>query len=299
MISVNKLLFSVLLGLIVFSAPGFCQMFQYGVEADIMENNTVLYKLNLIYVDNPNQNISFNLNSPTNISIETDADCRIVKRVLETIVLCNMEKSERTDIQITYSSDESVNQRDGYFLFSDFFVLDDNVDTVSVLVKLPEATGLSEPIENSYSPTNALIGSDGRRLILNWLKNDVRMGETFEVSVAFESTGEIIAGIPLHYLLLVILIIVVCFVLFYKFYLKARGVKVILPVLKNDEKTIFNTIMKHGSGVNQKLIVRDSGYSKAKVSKVLNSLKERGLVKLERIGRSNKVYIVKDFQKKP
>ncbi len=51
-------------------------------------------------------------------------------------------------------------------------------------------------------------------------------------------------------------------------------------------------MMKHGNGVNQKAVVRDSGYSKAKVSKVLNSLQERGLIKLERLGRSNKIHFV-------
>ena len=88
------------------------------------------------------------------------------------------------------------------------------------------------------------------------------------------------------------------FVLFYQFYYKDKGIKLIFPVLKKDEKLIFNSIMKHGNGVNQKVIVRDSGYSKAKVSKVLKSLSERGLVRLERIGRSNKVYMQKNIEKK-
>ena len=61
---------------------------------------------------------------------------------------------------------------------------------------------------------------------------------------------------------------------------------------------IYDTIIKHGNGVNQKIIVNDSGYSKAKVSKVLSSLKERGLVRLERIGRKNKVYIERNIEKK-
>ncbi|MFH0929551.1 MAG: helix-turn-helix domain-containing protein [Candidatus Aenigmatarchaeota archaeon] len=279
--------------------PGFCQIFQYSVDADILENNTVNYKINLIYVNNPEQNVSFTLGSPSNISIETKADCKIVKRVLGTVVTCDMDASNRTDIQVLYSSDENVKKREGYLLFSDSFVLDDDVNTLSVLVKLPEATGLREPIENSYSPSDALKGSDGRRLIINWLKNDLDVGERFDVSIAFDSTGEVIAGLPMQYLLVIVVITFSGFVLFYQFYLKGKGIKFIIPVLKKDEKTIFNTIMKHGSGVNQKIIVRDSGYSKAKVSKVLSSLKERGLVKLERIGRSNKVYIVKDFQKKP
>ena len=102
----------------------------------------------------------------------------------------------------------------------------------------------------------------------------------------------------MEYLIVIVIVSFSAFVLFYQFYYKNKSVKLILPVLKSDEKIIFNTIMKHGSGVNQKVIVRDSGYSKAKVSKVLKSLSERGLIKLERIGRSNKVHIEKNFEKK-
>ena len=295
----KKLLLSLLLGLILLSNIGFSEIFQYSVDAEIDENNTVSYKLSIIYVDNPKQQISFTLESPTDIRIETEATCKVVKKVLDTEVTCDMNASARTDINVLYTSDENVNNRDGYFLYTDSFKMDDDVKTLSILVKLPEATGLREPIESSYSPPNPLIGSDGRRLIINWVKNDISKGERFDVSIAFEETGNAIpSSFPIEYVIIILVIVFSSLGLFYQFYLKDRGVKIILPVLKSDEKIIFNTIMKHGSGVNQKVIVRESGYSKAKVSKVLNSLKERGLIKLERIGRSNKVYIVKNFENK-
>ena len=81
---------------------------------------------------------------------------------------------------------------------------------------------------------------------------------------------------------------------------KLFGTEIVITnsyIIKKDEKLIFDTIRKHGDGVNQKIIVNDSGYSKAKVSKVLNSLKERGVLKLERVGRKNKVHIEKKFEK--
>jgi len=295
----KKILISLLLGIILFSNIGFSEVFQYAVNAEIFENNTVLYKINLIYVNNPDQEVSFTLQNPSEINIESKTDCKIVKKVLETQVNCNIKASERTDIQVSYTSDENVKNRDGYFLYADSFKLDDDVETLTVLIKLPEATGLREPIESSYSPPDALKGSDGRRLVINWLKNDLSEGERFDVSIAFEKTGDIIASnFPIEYVIIIIIVSFVGFALFYQIYLRDKNVKLILPVLKSDEKTIYNSIIKHGSGVNQKVIVRDSGYSKAKVSKVLNSLKERGLIKLERIGRSNKVYIEKNFEKK-
>jgi uncharacterized membrane protein len=234
-----------------------------------------------------------------NINIETPAKCSIVRKVLDTAVTCDMKAADRTDITVTYSSDESVNKRDSYLLFADSFKLTEDIKTLNVLVKLPEATGLKEPIESSYTPSDALIGSDGRRLVINWLRNNLPAGETFDVSIAFEPTGAVIPSeFPIEYVIVIIVISFSAFALFYQFYYKNRGVKLIFPVLKKDEKIIFNSIMKNGSGVNQKVIVKDSGYSKAKVSKVLKSLSERGLIKLERIGRSNKVHIVKNFEKK-
>jgi len=173
-----------------------------------------------------------------------------------------------------------------------------DIEIIPILVKFPEGTGLREPVENSYSPEDALIGSDGRRTIINWQMNDFKKGDRVDISVAFEKIGEIIISeIPFEFFVLIIIIIFAAVIVFYQFYWKNKSVKLILPVLKKDEKIIFNTVMKHGNGVNQKIIVKDSGYSKAKVSKVLNSLKERGLIKLERIGRKNKVYIEKNFKK--
>ena len=295
----KKVMATLLLGFVLFSIPGFAEVFQYSTTAEIFENNTVFYKLDLIFVNNPSQNFSFNLESPLNIEIDSPATCRIVKKVLDTQVTCEMSAADRTDISVTYSSDENVKKRDSYFLFADSFKMTEKTKTLNVLVKLPEATGLREPIENSYTPSDALIGSDGRRLVINWLKNDLDSDERFDVSVAFEKTGDIISSqLPMEYLIVIIIVSFSAFVLFYQFYYKNKGVKLIFPVLKKDEKIIFNSIMKHGNGVNQKIIVKDSGYSKAKVSKVLNSLRERGLIKLERIGRSNKVYIQKNIEKK-
>jgi len=295
----KKIIIILLIGFILFSIPGFSETYQYGVNVEIFENNTVYYKINLIFVDHPNQNFSFGIGNPLDINIESPANCKIIRKVLETYVTCNMKSSERTDIKVTYTLDENVKKRDNYFLFIDSFKLTDDTRTLFILVKLPEGTGLREPTENSYNPSGALIGSDGRRTTLSWQIKDLKSGEIFDISIAFEKFGEIIPSwFPLQYMIVIIVVSFAAFGLFYQIYLRDKGIKVILPVLKKDEKIIFNTLMKHGSGVNQKVIVRDSGYTKAKVSKVLNSLKERGLIKLERIGRSNKVYIEKNFKKK-
>jgi len=290
----------ILIFFILFSVPCLSQeLYQYGVKAEIFENNTVNYKLTLIFVNHQDLTFIISIGSPDNIKVESVSDCKIQPGMLETNIVCIIEASNRTVVIISYNSNKNVNKRDNYFLFTDSFKMTGNTETIPILVKLPEGTGLREPVENAYSPENALIGSDGRRTIINWQIDDLKKGDRIDVSIAFEKIGEIIISeFPIEIFVIIIIITFAGVMVFYQFYWKQKGVKLILPILKKDEKIIFNTIMKHGNGVNQKIIVKDSGYSKAKVSKVLKSLKERGLVKLERVGRKNKVYIEKNFEKK-
>jgi len=296
----KKIFAAMLLGFILFSFPVFSsELYQYNVKAEIFKNNSVHYEINLIFVNHEKQNFSMFLLSPENIQIANQTSCDIQKRVLGTDINCLIPASQRTLVSIEYDSTETLIKKDGYVLFSDSFRMFMDTNTLSVIIKLPEGAGLKEPIENSYTPSGALKGSDGRRLILSWLENDFKQGERFDVSIASEKFIEIIpSSLPVEGFLVIIFVLFIGFFALYRFYLSKRFLKLVLPILKEDEKIIFDCLMKHGNGVNQKVIVRESKYSKAKVSKVLKSLKERGIIKLERIGRTNKIYIEKKFQKK-
>jgi len=299
----NKLFLGFLLGLTILILPVLSetQLYQYSINAEIYKNNTVHYEFNIIFVNHPNQVFSLSFGSPYNIKVNSSADCFIEEGMLGTKIVCNMEASSRTLINIGYDSDRYVNERDNYLLFEYPIITPENVSTLSFLVKLPVGTGLKEPVENSYTPEGALIGSDGRRPIVSWQMQNLQKGERKDFTIAFEKISEIlpITGYMFYVPTAIITAgIVISFGLFYQFYWKGREMKLILPILKKDEKIIFESIRKHGNGVKQKLIVKDSGYSKAKVSKVLKSLKERGIIKLERIGRTNKVYMEKNFGKK-
>jgi uncharacterized membrane protein len=260
---------------------------------------TTHHNINLIFIDPQHEELNLLIDKAiSNFNLNSNAECENKSTVFGINIICNVTVlNERINILIEYDSREYTKKMSSYYVFSDLYKIPINSKSIIVTVKLPEGTGLIKN-DGALSPSDASIGSDGRRTIISWQKDDLLKGDTFEVSIAFEKIGDIQASFPFEIILVTVLITFSGLGLFYQFYWKARNVKLILPVLKKDEKIIFNTIMKHGSGVNQKIIVKDSGYSKAKVSKVLNSLKERGLIKLERIGRSNKVHIEKNFEKK-
>jgi uncharacterized membrane protein len=295
-----KKFISVLIFLVLISSPCFAQdLYQYGVTAEIFDNNTVNYKLNLIFLDNPEQTFILQLGTLDSIKIDSVSDCSIKPGVLDTSVICQMNASKKTTIVISYNSDQKVSRNGNYFLFTDSFRMNSNASLVPILIKLPEGTGLHQPIESSYSPSDALIGSDGRRTLVNWPMENLQKGDMIEVSVAYERIGDVvISQIPFQIFIMIIVAIAAGAFAFYKIYWKGKNVKIILPILKKDEKKIFDSIIKNGGDVNQKVIVDESGYSKAKVSKVLKSLEERGVLKIERIGRKNKVHINKNFKNK-
>ena len=297
----KKIFITTILAFIIFSFPVLSvDMHQYSINAEISANNTVHYEFNLLFADHDDQSFSFLIMmSPENIHINGQAECKILKKSLGTEISCFMPASHQTSIDIQYDSTEGLVKQDGYILFSDSYRIFVDTKTLSLIVKLPEGSGLKEPVENSFSPADALKGSDGRKLILNWVKNDLKEGDMFDISIAFEKFSIIIpSSMTIGSIVAIALILVVSIVFIYRVYLDKRYLKLVVPILKEDEKIIFNSLMKHGSGANQKTIVRDSGYSKAKVSKVLNSLRERGIIRLERVGRSNKVHIDKKFRKK-
>jgi uncharacterized membrane protein len=59
------------------------------------------------------------------------------------------------------------------------------------------------------------------------------------------------------------------------------------------EKNIISSIEKAGGKINQKKIAVDTNLSKAKVSRVVHKLLERGIVEVERRGRTNIVSLSK------
>ena len=63
----KRLMATLLLGFILFSIPGFSEVFQYGSTAEIFENNTVFYEVSLIFVDHPSQNFSFSYRKEINL----------------------------------------------------------------------------------------------------------------------------------------------------------------------------------------------------------------------------------------
>ncbi|HLE07963.1 MAG TPA: hypothetical protein VI933_05120 [archaeon] len=226
--------------------------------------------------------------------------CIKESKVYGTDILCSIPQETSGSFKTEFDVENLVRSSDDKFFFKQEVSVPINSKKFSFRAILPEGMGI-DGIGGIF-PKDAESSSDGRNIFLTWRKDFMSAGETFSSQVVFEPlsaqsggpSGLIAAGS------LIALPIALAFGYFYfrKFKENALTPRLVLPVLKEDEKKVAEGLIKHGSGVNQKVIVVESGYSKAKVSKVLKSLAERGILKFERVGRSNRIYWSEEFKKK-
>lgn len=301
----RSVIIGIIIGLIIFSIPGLCQeLYQYEVNVEIHPDMSAHTQVKFIFSNSTFDNFSFTIeNSPKNIAITSPVECVKSEKSWGVTVYCGLKalKSSNFNILVDYDSSDLVSSRDDYFVFKNSYKAPVQTKNLVVLVKVPEGMGLiKSSIAQPYSPSTASVGTDGRRPILAWEKADIAAGDGIEVSVSFENIALIADYSKYIGMQLGVIIIVIALAIgFYKFYWKKRtSVRIVMPVLKKDEKIVFEKLLEQKGSVNQKVLVKESNYSKAKVSKMLKSLQERGLIQLERIGRTNKVHLVKDFKKK-
>ena len=70
-------------------------------------------------------------------------------------------------------------------------------------------------------------------------------------------------------------------------FLRKRSMIDILPILTDSERRVMEILLREKKGVDQRKIVKETEFSKAKISRVIQDLSDRGLVERTRKGRTN------------
>jgi hypothetical protein len=276
------------IALALLAVPAPAEITSYSADITLLGDARANYKIELRLADT--ERLIFAIRgSPTNVKIS--APCQIDRALLQTNIFCDMPPDKLT---ISYTSAERIARRGDYLLFTESLPIPLPARELHVLVRLPVLAAIKEPVQDAISPPATQIGSDGRHVLISWRAQDIE--GAFDIQVAFEQ-AELLAALPA--LLAVIAAAAVAVFLYFRFQLRRERAELLMPALKPDEQAVYRGLLKHGDGVHQKVLVKESGWSKAKVSKVLKSLAERGLVRLEKIGRTNKVYFGLESKKKP
>jgi len=218
--------------------------------------------------------------------------CNYVEKTWGTLINCDFShvKEGGRVLNIKFSTNDAVKKIENKFLFSSNIKTPQNVKKMILKVILEKGYVLIEEPEKPttlvpYSPRDGLEGSDGRRIFIEWKREDVEKGEGIDVSVTYEFVKPIKNDQNLIFLIIGILILIITVIL------GTRNKSVDTSILKDDERKVLDIIRERGGMCKQRVIVRETDFSKAKVSRLIKDLEERGLITTEKSGRSKKVYI--------
>ena len=220
----------------------------------------------------------------------TQLECRTFDQPYGTYISCipPANNLENYTVYFTFRLKGLVAAEPTFNRFVYSYGVKEPTDQFTLKLYLPEGYGLVKTNEEQvlpYFPQGASIGSDGRHVTLEWDLIKPQLGSTLTFSVMYEHVGIKPYNTAYYLLPFLAAAALIAFLLF-----RFRKAKDVLSVLTEDERKVIEVIRAKGKKyVKQRDIVRMTNFSKAKVSRILAALEERGLVKRERVGRTNRV----------
>ncbi|MCC5994522.1 MAG: winged helix-turn-helix transcriptional regulator [Candidatus Aenigmarchaeota archaeon] len=265
----------------------FARIDYFGIDAQILDDNNASIKFTI------HRTTEFSFRFYGNIrNISSNVNCVVEGELIS----CKSENATAINIQIL---SDVVAKAGNTYNFNIQLELKDDVTRVTSLVTLP--VGMIIKDESEIFPSGYRTLSNGRNILVYWELENVSRTQPLGFRVKYQSIQPSPEIFNRFYFLILLLIIVLFFVAMYAF--KKRKVivrkisrvkpeKIVMEVLDEYEKKIYEIVKKAGK-IRQNEIVEKTGFSKARVSRVLKSLAERKLVKVERRGRTNIVEALK------
>ena len=273
----------------------------YGIETIVSKSLQVDTTATLIF-DKPVNHLDYTLDFEiVNMSaVTTSGTSRCDYENLErgSIVRCDFSgmSEDETTIELTFSTRDVITRVGDNYEFKASYPINMPAKRIFSIIKLPPNGVLAAEVANeSFFPPDGNVLTDGKQIIVSWERRNVTANDTLTFSVLFEVLGS--GGMMWDLSVAALTLIVVVAMVGVAIYIRRgsppaeKEVKV-LSLLNRDEKKIVEIVAKQGGEAKQRALVRESDFSKAKVSRLLKSLKERGVVDIEPVsGRENKVIL--------
>jgi len=282
-----------LLTFILISGTSLAQIQYYGIENTIDKEGKSSIKLTITFAE-PVKNFKFTffgkIEKLEASSIAGPVNCKLMATEAS-LINCDVNLTlEKRTLEIKFETGDLVKTLNSKFYFNGDFSLNQNTNVVFTSIKLPEGMVLIDEESKQVFPENATTLSDGRRIMVNWNLNNITASQALKFQVFYEPVGTTLP--PLLQLGVVATLAVIGTGIF--IYQRVRKPKeVILSVLDEHERKVIDIITVAGGEVNQKKVVQETNLSKAKVSRVVKNLAERGLLEVKRTGRTNRLKLVK------
>ena len=273
----------------------------YGIEDNIKSDMLVDHTVKLEF-DRPINNLEYRLDFNIE-SLKTEnnfgiSSCNSKTTNVGSVISCSFQgmTDEKSFVTLYFRSRSGITKTDENYTYAANYGISLPVQTLFAIVRLPENGILSQQVANkSYSPADGKTLTDGRIIMVYWERQNVTAEDDFGVSVSFTLPSFTDPFFNFLVVGLVFIVLVSLFgvgVYFRRTYISDSGGEALKSVLNRNEKTVVEILNRHGGSAIQKVIVRDSDFSKAKVSRLVKSLQERGIVQIEPVsGRENRIIL--------
>jgi len=266
---------------LLLSANALAQVQYYGVDVTVNDRGKSFIKLTITF-ERPEASFSFDVVGKVEnfdaTSIAGPVDCTL-----------SLTQEKRT-VDISFETNDFVRTLDDKLFFDADFTLDKSIKQTFTFIKLPAGMVLAD---KQPFPEGATNETDGRRMIIAWKMYDLQPNQQLRFQILYEQVQQP----PLFQLRLGYFVIfgvaaaVVASIVYLRYFRKPA--RLVLSVLDEYERKVMNILVASEGVVKQKKVVQDTNLSKAKVSRVVKSLVERGLIEVERMGRTNRLKLVK------
>lgn len=205
-----------------------------------------------------------------------------------------LQPNASTVVMIRFNVTNAVSKVGEGYVFSPVFSLPTGTEEFRLRVRLPEGMGLPRPVSGisgftDVAPLPDNVYSDGRAIIFEWK----RYSTAGDFAVYIRYTKPYNEG--KKKLLYTVGFLVVLAAGGY-YLLKSKRRKPEAERIQGDKKRVLDLI-EANEGIVQKKIVDITGFSKAKVSMIVSNLERDGLIRKERFGLKNRLYLTENHKK--
>jgi len=273
------------------------QIQYYGIDTVIKDGKSSV-KLTITFLE-PEESFSFNvIGRIQKFSASSEAgpvSCDVTANGISFVDCSLTLTEEKRTVEIEFETDDFVKISGERFFFVADLSLNKDINSVFTSVKLPEGMALvGEDVTGRISfPENTTIISDGRHHIVIWRLSGIDKDQTLKFQVIYEKiTQPPLFQLRLRYFVIFGIAAAATIGFIYIRYFR-KPEKLVLSVLDDFERKVLKVIVSAGGETKQKKVVQETNLSKAKVSRVIKTLVKRGLIEVERIGRTNKLKLIK------
>jgi len=209
-----------------------------------------------------------------------------------------LSSGEEVKITMNYVIPDMVVEYRGAKMLTFSYVPTTEIEDFNVIVALPKGGTLVSDIKkggesiSAISPTPNRIYSDGERIIIMWNRKNMKPGDNFRIVFTYKMISER----KIKYIALIFVgMLIGSGITFFVVKGRKKEQKIAKLVLNEEEQKIFDLIIERGGVILQDEIVKELDYSKAKVSKIVRKLEEKGIIRKEPYKKTNKLYLRKEF----